>query len=118
MLGRYDDAEASYRRAIDPDPTAGNARLNLALLYLLRGNYDEGLELYESRLEDANLKPGGDTRRLLSLFSRHAIPRWQGERIHGRNLLIWTEQGLGDTLMTMRYLPRLKELGVARLSVC
>lgn len=47
-----------------------------------------------------------------------AIPRWRGEPLHGRSLLIWTEQGLGDSLMTMRYLPRLKQLGTARLAVC
>jgi hypothetical protein len=52
------------------------------------------------------------------LFSEHAIPRWRGEPLHGRSLLIWTEQGLGDSLMTMRYLPRLKQLGTARLAVC
>src|SRR2546422_5241520 len=33
------------------------------------------------------------------------IPRWQGESGEGKTLLVWTDQGLGDTLMMMRYLP-------------
>jgi tetratricopeptide (TPR) repeat protein len=118
MLGQFDRAEACFRRADELDPAAGLPRLNLAFLRLMRGAYDEGFELYECRLDDANLPSTGDTRRLLKLFAEHAIPRWQGEPLHGRSLLVWTEQGLGDSLMMMRYLPQLKQSGAARLAVC
>jgi hypothetical protein len=36
-------------------------------------------------------------------------PRWQGEPLQGKTLLVWGEQGAGDILQFVRYLPRLAE---------
>jgi len=38
-------------------------------------------------------------------------PRWDGSAFVGRTLLVYWEQGFGDTLMFLRYLPQVKALG-------
>ena len=39
------------------------------------------------------------------------IPHWSGETLEGRTILVYAEQGLGDTFMCCRYLPRLVAQG-------
>ncbi len=108
--GRTDEAIAAYRQALAlrPDYTAAISNLAMQLLHV--GAYEQGWKLYESRLDTA---PG-----------RHGIaappvawPRWNGESLAGKSLLVWPEQGYGDSLQFCRYLTLLKARGVARLSV-
>lgn len=112
--GFMDEAESCSRKALalrPDDPTLG---WNLALLLLLQGNYEEGLSLYEKRLERSHpLSTGG------SAAYQHfrQFPCWRGEHLEGKRILIWTEQGLGDTLMVLRFLPHLKQAGAAQLHV-
>ena len=114
-LRRYGEAEQSYRDAIRLDPTFAVPRLNYALLHLLRGDYGSGFALYEQRFD------GADPRQVR--FAQHLLaglkdtPRWQGEPLAGKHLLVWTEQGLGDCVMMMRYLPLLTSRGVERVTV-
>jgi len=86
-------------------------RWNLATALLLCGDYAEGLACYEQRFEGA--EEAAQAR--LTLARLAALPRWQGEDLAGRPLLVWAEQGLGDTLMMLRYLPLLVGRGVGRI---
>ncbi|MDB5810993.1 MAG: glycosyltransferase [Betaproteobacteria bacterium] len=115
-LEQLDAADKSFRAAVSLDPSSPLSRVNLGLLCLLRGDYATGLELYESRLERTALHAGGDTRQMLDQLA--GIPSWRGAPMQGKRLLLWTEQGLGDTLMMLRYLPQIRSLGVGRLTVC
>lgn len=111
---QLDVAESVFRRALkvaDDDPVT---RYNLSILTLLRGNYRYGFELYESRFDAFAHLPIGDH---FNLRSDSGCTRWRGEPLSGKSLLVWTEQGLGDNLMAIRYLPMLKERGVSTLSV-
>jgi len=114
-LGRLDDAEKSYRRALALSPDFPVTTFALSQLLMLRGDYHSGLPLYESRFEGSDRGKDPWYRNLMSQLER--VDRWKGERLEGKALLVWTEQGLGDTLMVMRYLPLLKQRGAERLIV-
>lgn len=114
--GELAQAERSLQRAIALQPDSATATVSLGNLRLLQGDYESGLPLYENRFAmhgSAAAQAGLDVRRALV----EGIPRWQGEPAADKSLVVWTEQGLGDSLMVMRYLPLLKQRGVGRLLV-
>jgi len=93
---RMDEAEALFRRAIAADPADEKSRWNLAMHRLVRGDYAEGLPLHESRW--------AGSRELRGLRHVFDAPRWDGESLAGKTLLIWGEQGFGDVLQFCRFL--------------
>jgi tetratricopeptide (TPR) repeat protein len=114
--GEPEAAEASSREAMRLKPDSPHVRFNRALLKLLRGDYAAGLPLYESRFQQKTLlRFHTKMRRLAALLE--GTPRWHGEEAQGSSLLVWADQGLGDSLMMLRYLPLLKTHGVGRLAV-
>ena len=100
--GRLQEAETALQRALALAPGLPKARWNLAYVRLLQGRYPEAWPDFEARLlipeAQANLRD-------------YRQPRWQGQAFPGRTLLVWVEQGLGDTLQFARYLPQVKALG-------
>ncbi|HEX4651261.1 MAG TPA: tetratricopeptide repeat-containing glycosyltransferase family protein [Granulicella sp.] len=99
LLGRFDEAAAQYERAIARNPEYAHARWNQALLQLLFGDFASGLRNYEWRWQSAN-KPRNLNR-----------PQWHGEPLNGARILLDVEQGLGDTLQFLRYLPMVQAAG-------
>ena len=99
-LHRLEEAEAAYRRSLDIKPSYVEADLNLGILLLLRGNLPEGWPRYESRWN----MPGVAEKR-----PKFKQPEWAGEPLNGRTLLVYSEQGMGDNLQFVRYLPLLRE---------
>lgn len=107
-------AESCYREALRLDPGHPHIEYDLSILALLQENYEEGFLLYESRFHCA----GRDFAATRTSYHQLAtVPPWHGEPLSGKRIHVWSEQGLGDTLMVMRYLPLLKALGAAHLSV-
>jgi Tfp pilus assembly protein PilF len=104
-LQREDTAEACLRQAIALDASNGKARFNLAYLQLRRGHFEEGWALFEAR----------DWYRAMA--QQLAFPRWQGEDLRGRTLLVTFEAGHGDVIQFCRYIPRLKALGAAHITL-
>lgn len=98
-LGRYEEAETHYRRALALRPGHAGARYNLALLQLLGGDYPAGFAGYEERLH-----LGEEDSAFRSLADR-GIARWRGEAYPEGQLLVVAEQGLGDAIQFVRYLP-------------
>jgi hypothetical protein len=109
-----DESEACFRAALRLRPNSPSARYNLSTLRMLQDDYKEGLELYESRF-DVLLGDFGVTPAIRELLNDNR--RWRGEDLHGRRLLVWTEQGFGDSLMVLRYLPMLKGRGAGDVIV-
>lgn len=93
------NAEASQllEKALGLAPQEEDTLFALATLRLLEGNYKEGWLLYEQSRRRS-------LRRLAGKF-----PLWQGEDLAGRRLLLRFEQGLGDTLQFLRYVPHLQQ---------
>jgi tetratricopeptide (TPR) repeat protein len=114
-LGHLRDAEQSYSAALALKPGDPVASYNLSTLRLSQGDYRAGLELYESRFE---VDPDNAARYKFMLAQVKGAPLWQGGQLGQRTLLLWQEQGAGDFIMMMRYLPGLKALGAGRLIVC
>ncbi|BCB26929.1 hypothetical protein SKTS_18150 [Sulfurimicrobium lacus] len=89
-------ARHAYSEAIKIAPDYAEAHWNRALVYLLQGDFNNGWREYEWRLR----RP--DTRHLYPDFS---TPAWQGENLGGRTILLYAEQGMGDTLQFVRFAP-------------
>jgi Flp pilus assembly protein TadD len=98
--GRFAEAEACYRDAVASDPNNATARYNQGILYLLRGDFERGWAGYEYRWSQPDMVPRPFTKK-----------RWDGSPFKGKTLLVYAEQGLGDTLHFLRYLPKVKERG-------
>lgn len=99
--GDAEEATYCYRRALALDPTNAVARWNLSLSLLMRGEYSEGWEEYESRWGLMYFLP---ERRPFD------APLWDGSAsLDGRTLLLFTEQGFGDGIQFIRFARDLKE---------
>jgi tetratricopeptide (TPR) repeat protein len=86
--GQVDEALACYNRVLKREPHNAQARLNRAILYLLRGDLKHGWRDYEYRLKLAK-----------SLHYTHGLPVWEGKKWRkGARLLVTVEQGLGDQI--------------------
>lgn len=92
-------------RSLDPESVGLNN--NLATWHLLRGDYLEGFALYEWRW-----------RRAEAQARRAGAPEWNGEPLQGRRILLYAEQGLGDVLQMVRYVPLLTGLGASVAIQC
>lgn len=101
-MKRFDEALASYDKAISLRSGYVEACWNKALLDLLLGDYDEGWRLYEWRWQ-------GPQRGRQRRFDQ---PLWLGEHsVSGKRILIHAEQGFGDVIQFIRYVPLLEGLG-------
>ncbi len=99
-LDRPAEAAAAYDAALALNPRQPAAQWGKSLALLMQGDYADGWRLYETRFA-YKPKPGPAPR----------VPRWQGEPLAGKELLIWGEQGLGDVLQFVRYARLCHELG-------
>lgn len=97
--GNYAAAVASYDTALQIDPSHAGARFNKAVYRLLHGDFIGGWLLYESRWQ----KQDQATPRAF------AQPRWRGETLEGKTILLHAEQGLGDTIQFCRYAAEVAE---------
>ena len=101
--GEIEQAMDTYRKAIEISPDLAGPHWNLSHVLLLAGNLQVGWKEFEWRLrkvdwQTANLRPC-------------KVPLWHGESLAGKSLFIHDEQGLGDTIQFVRYLPMVKALG-------
>ena len=104
-MGLELESEEACREAIHLEAGHAKARFNLAYLLLRQGRWEEGWAQFESRDWYAALE-----RQL-------HCPRWQGEPLAGRSVLVGFEAGHGDMLQFGRYCAELKTRGAGRVTL-
>lgn len=102
-LDRHEEAVGFFDHARQLDPDAPEPVFNAALVELAMGDFERGLADYEARWRVPGLK-----------LNPHEFtqPRWDGrEDIVGKTILLHAEQGLGDTILFLRYAQQVAERG-------
>lgn len=98
-LGQPARAFRYLHQAIESNPQDAEAHFSLALLYLLHGNYEKGFIEYEWRL-----------RRSDCIVPRYAQGvYWDGRKLADESLMLHCEQGFGDAIQFIRFLPQLRQ---------
>jgi hypothetical protein len=116
-LGDFGAARTAYETAVRIAPDYAEAQRDLALLDLLEGRLAEGFARYEWRM-----------RALERGAAPLPSPRWDGGPLNGRTVLLHYEQGFGDTLQCLRFVPLVTARGgrvklivqrpITRLAAC
>ncbi len=98
--GKHDIAIASYNLAIKYGPESIPAHINRSSALLLTENFEEAWPEYEWRLHTKNCNSGNSHQTF-----------WDGLPLNGKTILVHAEQGFGDTIQFVRYLPMVREQG-------
>jgi Flp pilus assembly protein TadD len=107
--GDMEAAIAASRQAIALKPDFAEAHFNLGIMLLVQGNFTDGWREYEWRWRTRDFIPSQRD------FSQ---PVWDGRPFEGRTLLLHAEQGFGDTLQFIRYLPLVARRGARVIVEC
>jgi predicted O-linked N-acetylglucosamine transferase (SPINDLY family)/ADP-heptose:LPS heptosyltransferase len=106
-LGRIDEALSQFERVLTLRPDEPETRFCRSLILLLKGDFARGWTEYEWRWQSHNA-----SRR------RHPQPLWDGSLLSGKTILLYAEQGLGDTLQFIRYARQVKQRGGTVIVEC
>lgn len=88
-----------FQRQFESAPEYVEAAWNLALSKLIQNKYEEGFKEYEIRFKRFEL----EEKNYHEKFIPPHIPKWNGESLAGKKILLWAEQGLGDCIMFSRF---------------
>ena len=108
-LGKLEEAVASYRTALAIKPDHVEARKNFGMLQLFMGDFQNGWENYNFRWLCDDYAPG---------YKTYGTPLWQGAAIDGKSLLVYEEQGVGETILFASMIPDLIERGADVIFEC
>jgi tetratricopeptide (TPR) repeat protein len=108
-LGHLDNAVAVSSVGLAIDPSYPDLHYNRGLVLLLKGAFPEGWTEFEWRFATTDrANPPRDS----------SIPRWEGESLFGKTILLSAEQGLGDTIQFIRFARQLQNRGARVLVEC
>jgi tetratricopeptide (TPR) repeat protein len=98
-LGQMKKGAEAYEAALAIRPDYADVHWNRAHVLLMHGFFQDGWREYEWRLRCPGLNAYGRT---------FDAPRWDGASLTGQRILIHSEQGFGDTLQFVRFLPQVR----------
>jgi tetratricopeptide (TPR) repeat protein len=98
-FGEYERAAKCWERAIALEPNYARAHLHLGVALLTLGDWERGWAEYEWRRKI----PG------MVLGRAFPTPVWDGSDLAGKQILLFAEQGFGDAIFFLRYLPRVAQ---------
>jgi hypothetical protein len=104
---RYAEAIEAYDRSIELDPGNARTRVDRGQVLLMLGRYAEGWEDFEWRWRMPDFQPPALT-----------APLWDGSPQPGRTLLLWPQQGFGDTMLCARFIAPARERVGRVIVVC
>jgi tetratricopeptide (TPR) repeat protein len=90
-MGRSAQAVTAFEAALRLAPDCRNARQGLGYALLREGQFNRGFAEHEFRQNESGR------------LHRFGIAPWCGEDLSGKHLMVWSEQGLGDTIQFARY---------------
>jgi len=96
--GHIDEALICYQKAVAIAPDDAESHKNIGVIFLLQGKFADGWQEYEWRQQA-----------IARLVPDIHLPRWQGESLDGRTILLVGEQGIGNAIQFIRYAATLKE---------
>ncbi len=100
QFGLHDGALTAFQAALECDPEHVDAHWNRALALLRASRFEEGFREYEWRFRRGEPAPRDC-----------AQPVWDGSPFAGRTILVWAEQGFGDALQFLRFVPDVARRG-------
>jgi tetratricopeptide (TPR) repeat protein len=101
QLHRFEEVFAHYERMKALGLNGPSNEMNVGLAYLLMGNFEEGSPRYQARLDLPS-----------ATYPKLSRPMWLGEEsIEGKTILAAADEGIGDTIQFVRYVPMLAERG-------
>ena len=95
LARQLDEAEATYRRALELAPDVPGIHYSLGSVLLSQGNLSEGFQEHEWRWKLPYW---------VKLRNYPNQPLWKGEPLNGETILVWHEQGAGDTIQFFRFI--------------
>jgi len=105
--GDLQEGQRHSEAALNINPRSAEAHRNRAIVRLLTGDWEQGWSEFEWRWQCAEQK-----------LPNYPQPSWNGELLEGRRLLMFAEQGLGDTIQFVRYAALARERGARVLVEC
>jgi hypothetical protein len=109
-LGRLDEAVDAYRRALKIAPAHALIHHSLGAALLLKGDFHNGWPEMEWRWKAGAVGPFRP--------ADFAQPMWDGSDPRGRRILLYAEQGFGDTIHFSRYIPLVAARGASLVVLC
>lgn len=88
--GQAEAAEAYFSELENAAPDFAEGRMDHGIFRLSLGDYARGWDLYEARWRSGVYRESD---------AGQGLPRWQGDALNGRRLLLWGEQGIGDQIL-------------------
>lgn len=98
--GRFAEALIHYEEVLARDPAHADAHHNRALAWLTLGEWERGWPEYHWRWRTAEFRQ-----------PPYPQPVWDGSPLAGRTILLYTEQGSGDILQSVRFASAVKARG-------